>query len=433
MATTTTDTKKKNVFTEPYNVDPMNTGTILGGKTDISNQYLQNLNDMLTGKAFDPLASQMQEAQARAEMQQRGATARDINRFGGVGQGIGQQIAANTEAGLRRDRFDNLINQDVARQDLKLQGMEEARGAYTDDIDQRGELIGQQGELLNQEASRFDLDTAKYDKAGSDFATLVQNNTQTKNMTAADVANDVGLMQAGQNLWEAQGGTGQVNPEWVKQEMDKVNDPNLTNPFYQYSNMIDEAVTGGQMTPEEGESAKQLYTALETGVATLEIDENGTLKLKLNEEEQAAADQGTRDSILNGEYTADQIISSPERKQIAIDSAQELNVTASWNGKGYKNFDPATWPKENVPFKYNGNTYMMVGSIYNPGGNQEMFNAMNLETGETIAVKAKDIEGSFGKEVETRSTSRDTGVPDPNNVKDTPDPNKSTRTERVRW
>src|SRR5690554_1380048 len=115
-------------------------------------------------------------------------------------------------------------------------------------------------------------------------------------------------MQAGQCLWEEHGGTGQVSPTSVRQELDKVNDPNLTNPFYQYSNMIDEAVTGGQMTPEEGESAKQLYTALETGVATLEIDENGTLKLKLNEEEQAAADQSTVDSILNGEYTVDQII-----------------------------------------------------------------------------------------------------------------------------
>ena len=415
---TTTDTKKKNVFTEPYNVDPMNTGTILGGKTDISNQYQQNLNDMLTGKAFDPLASQMQEAQARAEMQQRGATARDINRFGGVGQGIGQQIAANTEAGLRRDRFDNLINQDVARQDLKLQGMEEARGAYTDDIDQRGELFGQQGELLNQEASRFDLDTAKYDKAGSDFATLVQNNTQTKNMTAADVANDVGLMQAGQNLWEAQGGTGQVNPEWVKQEMDKVNDPNLTNPFYQYSNMIDEAVTGGQMTPEEGESAKQLYTALETGVATLEIDENGVLKLRLNEEEQAAADQGTIDSILNGEYTVDQIMSSPERRQLAIDRAQELDISNIGGTKYSKKFNVETIPKENVPFKYGGNTYMMVSKIYNIVG--EQFKAKNLETGETITVRADDIDGSFGinKEVETRPVGRDTGVPDPNNVKE---------------
>ena len=422
---TTTDTKKKNVFTEPYNVDPMNTGTILGGKTDISNQYLQNLNDMLTGKAFDPLASQMQEAQARAEMQQRGATARDINRFGGVGQGIGQQIAANTEAGLRRDRFDNLISQDVARQNLKLQGMGEARGAYTDDINQRGALIGQQGsligqesELLNQEASRFDLDTAKYDKAGSDFATLVQNNTQTKNMTAADVANDVGLMQAGQSLWEAQGGTGQVNPEWVKQEMDKVNDPNLTNPFYQYSNMIDEAVTGGQMTPEEGESAKQLYTALETGVATLEIDENGTLKLKLNEEEQAAADQSTVDSILNGEYTVDQIMSSPERRQLAIDRAQELDISNIGGTKYSKKFNVETIPKENVPFKYGGKTYMMVSKIYNIVG--EQFKAKNLETGETITVRADDIDGSFGinKEVETRPVGRDTGVPDPNNVKE---------------
>ena len=415
---TTTDTNKKNVFTEPYNVDPMNTGTILGGKTDISNQYLQNLNDMLTGKAFDPLASQMQEAQARAEMQQRGATARDINRFGGVGQGIGQQIAANTEAGLRRDRFDNLINQDVERQNLKLQGMGEARNAYTDDIDQRGELIGQQGELLNQEASRFDLDTAKYDKAGSDFATLVQNNTQTKNMTAADVANDVGLMQAGQNLWEAQGGTGQVNPEWVKQEMDKVNDPNLTNPFYQYSNMIDEAVTGGQMTPEEGESAKQLYTALETGVATLEIDENGVLKLRLNEEEQAAADQVTVDSILNGEYTVDQIMSSPERRQLAIDRAQELDISNIGGTKYSKKFNVETIPKENVPFKYGGKTYMMVSKIYNIVG--EQFKAKNLETGETITVRADDIDGSFGinKEVETRPVGRDTGVPDPNNVKE---------------
>lgn len=415
---TTTDTKKKNVFTEPYNVDPMNTGTILGGKTDISNQYQQNLNDMLTGKAFDPLASQMQEAQARAEMQQRGATARDINRFGGVGQGIGQQIAANTEAGLRRDRFDNLINQDVARQNLKLQGMGEARGAYTDDINQRGALIGQQGELLNQEASRFDLDTAKYDKAGSDFATLVQNNTQTKNMTAADVANDVGLMQAGQNLWEAQGGTGQVNPEWVKQEMDKVNDPNLTNPFYQYSNMIDEAVTGGQMTPEEGESAKQLYTALETGVATLEIDENGTLKLKLNEEEQAAADQVTVDSILNGEYTVDQIMSSPERRQLAIDRAQELDISNIGGTKYSKKFNVETIPKENVPFKYGGKTYMMVSKIYNIVG--EEFKAKDLESGKTITVRADDIDGSFGinKEVETRPVGRDTGVPDPNNVKE---------------
>lgn len=120
--------------------------------------YDQTLQGMLDGSAYDPFASAEQEALARAEANQRAATAGQLNRFGLGKQGTGLQAAQGTEQQLLSNRFDANARQGMARQEMRERGMGEARG-----LAQAEERFRQSGEYIKLGAAQFNEGQRQFD------------------------------------------------------------------------------------------------------------------------------------------------------------------------------------------------------------------------------------------------------------------------------
>ena len=84
------------------------------------------INQMMSGQAFDPYRQMSQEATGRAEANQRALTAGKIAQSGQVGQGMAGQIAGATEQNILGNRFDQMLNTQMAEQEMKERGV----GAY---------------------------------------------------------------------------------------------------------------------------------------------------------------------------------------------------------------------------------------------------------------------------------------------------------------
>lgn len=86
-------------------------------------QQQRTLDAMQTGAAFDPYRAQTNEALLRSERNARASTAGRTSQMGAVGQGLGDQMANMTEAGLQKNRFDTAVNLDIGEQATKERGM----------------------------------------------------------------------------------------------------------------------------------------------------------------------------------------------------------------------------------------------------------------------------------------------------------------------
>lgn len=93
------------------------------------------MNQMMSGSAFDPYRQMSQEAMGRAEANKRAVAAGKIARSGQVGQGMGGQIAGATEQGILSNRFDQMLNTQMAEQQMKERGVgmyQQGRGLEAD-------------------------------------------------------------------------------------------------------------------------------------------------------------------------------------------------------------------------------------------------------------------------------------------------------------
>jgi len=89
--------------------------------------------DQLSGKAYSPLAVGIQEGQARAEAQRRAAAAQGINQAGLSGTPLGAGAGYGVEVDLMRNRFDDAINLNAARQ-ADMRAGAAAAGGHADDV-----------------------------------------------------------------------------------------------------------------------------------------------------------------------------------------------------------------------------------------------------------------------------------------------------------
>jgi len=140
-------------------------GTNLGEGTE------KVINDMATGAIFGPYAAQQREAQVRREANARAATAGAIHQAGFSGTAIGAGAGNATEAQIARDRFDNNMNLEVARNDARLQGAQAAMG-------------------YAQAANQFERDDwnfreQQYDKEGDNFSSYVMAHPELESAVAA--------------------------------------------------------------------------------------------------------------------------------------------------------------------------------------------------------------------------------------------------------
>ena len=233
-------------FTDPFIVgDTRNPGNNTKSQFSIYNptmadNYNSVVNDMLSGKMYDPMRAANQEALVRTEAQQRANTANQINRFGAVGQGIGSQIANATESNIRKNRFDSSIQADIAENDMRRQGLQEVRNT-----------IGAERDLLGIERDRFNLQYESEEKAGKDFAAYAQTHLDLRDVDPGTIATDQALMNYGQRLWEARGGKGEVSPQWIKGELDALYDPRLNNEIAMQLDQFDQLIKSGVVSQED--------------------------------------------------------------------------------------------------------------------------------------------------------------------------------------
>lgn len=214
--------------------------------------YQQNVNDMLTGKTFDPIRAQTQESNARQDAQTMANTAYKINKFGGLGQGIGDQVASSTMSDIARDRFDQNLKLDIAENEMKQQGLQEVRNSVTAE----GQLQNIEQDKIALEQDRFAFDQDKKAKAGESLAAYVQSHVDLQNMTPEQMMKDRGFRTNMQNYWESVGGTGEVPPAWAEMQVKAITDPRLTNSIVASYYEIDQAITAGVYSAEEGQLLK---------------------------------------------------------------------------------------------------------------------------------------------------------------------------------
>lgn len=380
-------TAMQNAANSAVNPDPMANVTVNNNKPlfdpSLTGQYNNVISGMLTGSAYDPMKQQNNEAMARAEAQQRANAADQVNRFGGVGQGIGSQIANATESNILQNRFNQNLKNAVATEELKQKGL----NAYNDSI--------------NAEQNRFNLEQSKYEAnqaISGDFASYVQNATDLKGATAQQIAADQGAMNYGQQLWESQGGTGKVSADWVKKMVDRVNDPVLNDTFRQAMNDAKEYFDSGLINQEEYDALTWLNKMSLTGGVTRDKDGNyimASIETSKTENAKTEETQKLQDEISSGVYTVDQIRNSPERVSAAEKMAVAWSPDAMYEDpKGARN-DITKFksvPDKNVPFKYfDGNIYMRTSDVSDTkwsgtGQLKQTFTAVDIKTGKTVVI-----------------------------------------------
>ncbi len=105
------------VSSTPYNMKesiPMTSPLAVSAENVLANQ--------VSGKSYASTAAGLQEGQARAEAQRRAAAAAGINQAGLSGTPLGAGAGYGVEVDLMRNRFDNAIGLEQARQQSMLQG-----------------------------------------------------------------------------------------------------------------------------------------------------------------------------------------------------------------------------------------------------------------------------------------------------------------------
>lgn len=361
---------------------------------NLGNQYNSVISGMLSGSAYDATEKANKEALNRVEQQQRANSADQINRFGGVGQGIGGQLANSTESNILSNRFQQSLADTQAREALKQQGL----SAYENSINAENNLtnvdrnnVALDADKAALEKNRFELQQTKSstaDAISGDFAAYIQNWTGSKGATAEQIGADQGAMNAGQQMWESMGGTGQVSADWVKGMADRINDPVLNDTFASAMNDAKSYLSQKLINQDEYNAMVQINKLALTGGVI--VDENGNLVLKnIGEEEtdkQRQADRAEQaTNISTGIYSYADYKNDPELLQLAKESAAPMNVTTSFNDDSEKR-EFAAVPEKNVPFVWKGKAAIRTSDV--TGDKEQKFSITYIDSGETDTINS---------------------------------------------
>lgn len=256
---------------------------------DVAQRYTDTLSGALSGRMYDPFAAGQREAEARAEANQRSGTAAQVASAGFSGTGIGRQIGSATEDQLLKQRFDTNIGIEQARNASRVGALGEAR-AYAGANQQEAQTAlnnalqfgsdedvgkaytamtgktldpmaiqqyrGSQRTITQQgiQGTQNTLDAA----ARENFAATIQNIPANQPITAQNVSSMPDVMAQAQKAWQAQGGQGNVSPEWAAQMANNVRQS--SDPAVVAANSIDYEAQQGIYTPEEASVAKNLLS-----------------------------------------------------------------------------------------------------------------------------------------------------------------------------
>jgi len=282
------------------------------------------IRENVTGEAFDPIRAGQMEALATFERDRRATTAAGINRSGLTDQGLGVQAAQGSEIALGRNRFGTLNELDVAENASQRAGVDMALGLGQAnegvrqfdqtfgegkrrydlnrlDANARDGLttaiqFGSDADVISAAKTAFgvDLDPASVKDfrddiralsdqrvttgqqnidanaianralnrgdSGTAFSSYIQRSPDLKGATVEQIAGDQGAMQFGQALWEGMGGEGAVDPNWVKQQIDRVNSPELNDSTTMIREGLDKMFESGDIDQETYDFLSQAAT-----------------------------------------------------------------------------------------------------------------------------------------------------------------------------
>lgn len=338
----------------------------------IGQAYQKNLLAMLDGSAYDPMAAQSREALARYEANQRATSAGRIANAGFAGTPMGATAGQGVENDLAQNRFDNNINIEVNRQLMKNAGMAEARFFASDANTYAAGQADRKGE------------------AGNAFASYAQTHLDLKGMSAEQLMQDQGFASNAQALWESYGGTGKVPPQWAKYQLDAANDPRLNDLLTATNYQVDQWVSGGIMSADDGQlvkdfAAQGLFQNLkrdpETGKVVIDLE---TVKKTAGVDESYSFDPMT-DSAWSSEadkLVRDAKVDDPSYEKIIEQRAQDVingdkAITSAISSALGKN-DPVY--KQLLSMNAGLNGYGSVGEVNPPGAGNDRHSYTNLES-----------------------------------------------------
>jgi len=214
----------------PTVYDPLWSNTNPG----IAKGFTDTLNQSLSGQIYDPFVAGQQQALATAEANKRAGTAAQVASAGFAGTGIGQQAGGATEDQLLSNRFNTNIGIEQAKNQSRLAALGMAQNYAQANQSSAG--------LLKQ-----------------NFAAYVTNHPELlKGVNEQTVFNDPTLKTQAQNLWQAQGGQGEVPAKWASDQINAVNQSG--NATIMAHKAIDYEIQNGVYTPQEGEVVKSLLS-----------------------------------------------------------------------------------------------------------------------------------------------------------------------------
>jgi hypothetical protein len=276
------------------------------------------IQGQVTGSAYAPIGLSEQEAQRRAESNQRATDASAINRLGIQGQGIGQQIAANTDQQNLVNRFDTSLKIAQAKESMKNTGIQNAMNlSASEKALQTGQLntaaqFGSDQDFMAAYKNIYgsDLDPASVAQARAavkegvrqTLETGILNNAQqrqnvldqsTKNLhdvvsrsktlnpdgsvnTTAMLA-DQSTQEALKKMWETQGNTGDVDSTWAKNQLRLLTDPQYSTQIGQLDTELKQMVASGLMDDNTAQTMMGIMRSGNTQFmrATQKLDDNG--------------------------------------------------------------------------------------------------------------------------------------------------------------
>jgi hypothetical protein len=191
--------------------------------TPMSTAAEKAVTDNVTGQAFRPFAAQQREAQARAEANQRAGNALAVQRAGFAGTPMGAMAGNATEATLLRNRFDNNLGVEVARQEAMRQGADQAMRFDQD--------------KLAQDRAAIENRQLRYGNAGSNLASYIKMRGEELGeidiagaKSVADIkTKDPVFVAHAQEWWEAQGFTGEIPLDVLQRQYLSATNPAYTN------------------------------------------------------------------------------------------------------------------------------------------------------------------------------------------------------------
>lgn len=171
---------------------------------------------------------------------------------------------------------------------------------------------------------------------------------------------------------------------------------------------------------ENGEKIEVSTPSQIWGATAEQILKSGPESLQASE-----INQARKDSILNGEFTIEQIKNDPAKLKIANEVAPSWVMQATYTNPsggrndGYRFNDP---PEMNVPFSYNGQVYMRTSEITEEqkriGGDGhtgkvviQQFTAVPINGGPSIVIKSKVIKSKVIKSNSNSNASEITEEP----------------------